>query len=221
MTENNTEWIDPLPLLDNFSGGTVSGVTLDGEGWVFATKHGEFICHRCEDGIVASFPEGGLVCSYGEDGDVTMVTIILEPYLSNLIDVGMLDRMPNKGADIELLLEELGKRRTIATLTANMEDCKVEMMTSSETGEVLSHSEQNFNLDSGSEGSFSLETLDVVLPFKVVVDDNQVMIGMGESLGDQSMFGMLKVRNKIDFQDSFVSGNSLDVRSLADKIILN
>ena len=212
--------INPDFKIDQYSGGSLYGRPFERDGIVTLTKFGEFVCEISPQGeLVADFPDSGLICVYDDDGELNMVSIDLEGYLSSFSEEE-LRNMPNLGRDISRMAEWLGETETSIVLSVDVKGGIVELTNFSADGEEFSNvKSRKFNLSKGLDGDAKIG--EITLPFRVERNGDELMLGMGESLNGDSVLDVIVISTYVDFIDDVLAGGPRDIQKLAEKIMLN
>lgn len=214
------EWSQSFPSTDEYTGGSLYGETFDCEGAVALTKYGEFCFELSEEGeLYAKFSDSGLTCVYGTGGSLDIFSLDLRSYLGSFTKDEKA-KMPKGGKDIDNVVSWFEKTGKHSALSVIVKSGVVEVVTyGEEKDDFLRVKSSEFDLRTGLEGGAKVG--DICLPFRVELVGDEFVIGMGESIGDNTVLDVVVVSSNVDFFDDVLSGNPRDIQKLARKILLN
>lgn len=192
--------------IDSNSGGATYGRVFDGDGIVTMLKSGEFVCDLGVDGdLTVDFVEQGLICVYGDDKKLKMVSVDIEAFLGSKNEIS----------------KWLAGSETTAVMTVLMTTGVIELVM---VGEEV---ENNFSrmisdrtdLNTGLDGTIKVG--EYILPFSVEKVGDEVTVGLGKRVNSGTLYDFETISCYVDYIDDVLSGSPRDFQKLADKILLS
>lgn len=204
-------------------GGHLFGVTEDedgdSDGYCAYTSHGEFACKFPDyGGMLAIFPERGLLFHYNDEGDLDVARLDLTVYLYEMVygkNKDILAKLPNKGKNIATLVNYLVKNDVLISATLDMEEKTFVTMQTENGKEPITLAEVNGvdyrrgivgKLDFGDEFSLAIEFIDY---------GDDIFMGVGEYVGKKknTLIGV-EFSHHVEFEDEIfgkIESEDLDV----------
>ncbi len=221
---NNPEDYRDTPSPLELSGGALVAPGIDGEGLVAFTKYGEFGLDVLEKGIMASFPETGVIFHYGNDHSLKLVSINVSRYINNLT-ADQVARMPKGGEDLMLFFEWLREMDFSAYVTANLEEHMVKVMM--QRGDRLEqvNMDQGINFHNGYLGLLKFGEMKIMVEMRDIGDS--FVLGLGEvgeaDVEGRGRYGTVNVEASlyVDF-DKYIDGTSdFSLNQLAREVLIS
>ena len=203
----------------DFSGGSYVSNT-EGGGVVVDSRFGEFHCVMNDQAeIIANFVDKGVVCTYTDEGNLSIVMLEVSALLKN-VDERDIGGMVNGGRDIFGLIDYLDSNGEELFLMFSPKYKKFKVQQTSD-GEVFF--EQNFDVDDFGKGiNGEVAIASMVLAYRVIKSGDEFTISVGECIGKKRSLMPVYLSNKIDIESSvLLSSDPKRYYNLADMIFLN
>lgn len=217
----NSEKSPGLPITDPYNGGSLYGISNEGEGVIAYTKFGEFSCELTEQAdLIATFPEHGLIYIYSQEGDLEVASVEVSAFLSSM-DYQEVISMSNQGADILSLVQHMRENKLAMFVNVDLVESNFWVVVLGPDGEQqIVKDLKNVNLTKSIGGDIGIKENSVA--FQVTVNNGEdLVVAFGERRGKKYSLRAIESSLFVDFEDDLFGDDARRLNRLANKIIMN
>lgn len=197
---------------EGYSGGNLHANTYNKEGYQdgFAafTSLGEFAC-RFPDfgGMLAQFPERGLIFHYDDEGVLDMVSLSITSYLFDLVNGKQKDKlssMANEGRDLSVIADFLMENQILIAVNLDLKGRNFSATQVEEGVDEITLAEvENADFRRGLVGELDLGE-GLMLKIQILDYGDDLFLGLGEVGTGKNKYIGVEVSHKVGYEEQIL-----------------